>query len=192
MLYRAVFFDRDDTLNIDPGYLNDPSEVKLFPGVPEGIANLKAVCDFKIVVVSNQSGITRGLVSNNTVDLIHNRINEILSEFNTSIDAFYYCPYHPDYDPPEKTICRKPSPYMIVQAAEELKLDLKKSYLVGDKYSDIECAINAGVKPILINYNQDKDLINLLKKDGKTPNFVASNFNAVVNFIISDSLGDSN
>ncbi|MBU1096323.1 MAG: HAD family hydrolase [Bacteroidetes bacterium] len=192
MLYRAVFFDRDDTLNIDPGYLNDPSEVKLFPGVPEGIANLKAVCDFKIVVVSNQSGITRGLVSNNTVDLIHNRINEILSEFNTSIDAFYYCPYHPDYDPPEKTICRKPSPYMIVQAAEELKLDLNKSYLVGDKYSDIECAINAGVKPILINYNQDKDLINLLKKDGKTPNFVASNFNAVVNFIISDSLGDSN
>ncbi len=192
MSYKAVFFDRDDTLNYDPGYLDDPDKVKLFPGVGEGIAKLRNLNGFKIIVISNQSGITRGLLTHETVKSIHNRMNEYLSAFNTKIDSFYYCPYHPDFDPPKKTICRKPSPYMVVKAADELKIDLKKSYLVGDKPSDILCAYNAGVKSVLIDYNNSNESIIILKKERKTPNFVASKFSDVCDFIISDSLGEKN
>lgn len=190
MSHHAVFFDRDNTLNYDPGYLDNPDKVKLFPGVPDGIARLRNEFGFKIIVVSNQSGITRGFFSHETVRTIHKRLNELLEVYNTRIDAFYYCPYHPEFDPPEKTICRKPSPYMVVKAADDLKIDLSRSYLVGDKPSDIICAYNAGVKSILVNYNNNEEPIIVLKKDGKTPNFIASNFLDVCDFIISDIHGE--
>jgi D-glycero-D-manno-heptose 1,7-bisphosphate phosphatase len=192
MRNRAVFFDRDDTLNYDPGYLSDPHKVKLYPFVPEGIANLKNQHQFKIIVVSNQSGITRGLVSAKVVDEIHQEINSQLQKCNTSIDAFYYCPYHPDFDPPEKVICRKPSPYMIVKAAEQYNIDLNISYMVGDKASDIECGLAAGTKTVLVNYNNSSSAINTLKKADKSPNFTSSNFSDVCDYIISDYLGELN
>ncbi len=185
-LNSAVFFDRDNTLNYDPGYLNDPNDVVLFPNVPEGIARLKNEYKFKIIVVSNQSGITRGLLTAEIVDAVNDAINAELQKHSTSVDAFFYCPYHPDFDAPEKVVCRKPSPYMVVKAAEKLNIDLSKSYMVGDKPSDILCGINAGVKTVLIDYNNDKDAINSLKKADKTPNFIASNFSNVCDFIISD------
>ena len=192
MRHKAVFFDRDDTLNHDPGYLNDPQKVKLFPYVPEGISKLKNEHAFKIFCVSNQSGITRGLVTKEVVDEIHDEINSQLSNYNTFIDAFFYCPFHPDFDPPEKVICRKPSPYMVVKAAKQFNIDLGMSYMVGDKVSDIECGIAAGLKTVLIDYNNSKTAINTLKKTDKTPNFTASNFLDVCDFIIRDYLGELN
>jgi D-glycero-D-manno-heptose 1,7-bisphosphate phosphatase len=192
MLNRAVFFDRDNTLNHDPGYLNDPSKLKLFPDVPSCLAKLKKHCGFKLVVISNQSGITRGLITKEEVDSIHEEMNRQLSKEDVSIDAFYYCPYHPDFDPPEKLICRKPSPYLVVKAAEQLKIDLSKSYFVGDRESDIICGINAGTKTVLLNYNNSNELTNTLNKAEKSPNFIASNFNDMCEFIISDFLGERN
>ena len=79
-------------------------------------------------------------MTSNDVDSVNDRINELLKSEGTGIDAFYYCPFHPDFDPPEKLNCRKPSPVMIVQAAEEHEIDLSKSYMIGDKASDIESA----------------------------------------------------
>ncbi len=186
----AVFFDRDGTLNIDPGYLGDPDLVKLYPGVPEGISKLKSNSKFKIVVISNQSGITRGYISPSDVDAVNDKINKILSGFSTKIDKFYYCPYHPDFDEEEKTVCRKPSPLMIQKAASEMDLDLNRSYLVGDQKSDIECGINAGVKTILVKTNLSESEINNLHKEGKSPNFIANNFLEACNYILDDFLRD--
>jgi len=187
----AVFFDRDNTLNIDPGYLGDPDKVELFEGVGEGIYKLKNECGFKIIVVSNQSGISRGLLTHNKVESVNNRINELLKEYNTTIDAFYYCPYHPEFDSPEKTVCRKPSPQMVLKAAEDFNIDLNRSYFVGDSESDIECGINAGLKTILINYENDNEKIISLKKRNKTPNFTTCIFLNACDYIIDDFMRGS-
>ena len=108
MQNHAVFFDRDNTLNYDPGYLGDPEQVKLFPGVIEGIKKLRQQYNFKIIVISNQSGFTRNILRESDVIAVNERINELLREQDTEIDDFFYCPYHPDFDPPELTMCRKP------------------------------------------------------------------------------------
>ena len=184
----TVFFDRDNTLNVDPGYLSDPKLVELFDGVGEGISKLKNDFGFKIVVISNQSGIARGFFSKREVDSVNERINQILlKENNVRIDAFYYCPFHPDFSSSEESKCRKPSPMMVFMAAEEMDLDLSKSYFVGDKPSDIECGTNAGLKTVLINYENEEEKISLLKNN--KPDFVIDNFLNACDFIIADYTG---
>ncbi|MDA3860150.1 MAG: HAD family hydrolase, partial [Melioribacteraceae bacterium] len=167
MSHPTVFFDRDNTLNYDHGYLADPNLVRLFEGVGEGIARLKNEFNFKIVVISNQSGIARGLFTETEVDAVNEKINAILkNNFNTEIDKFYYCPFHPDFSTEEESKCRKPYPMLVVKAAEELNIDLSKSYFVGDKASDIECGINAGIKTVLVNYkNSDEEIISLKNRN---------------------------
>lgn len=189
MKNRAVFLDRDGTLNFDPGYLGDPDKVKLFPGVSKGLSRLKKN-NFLLIVISNQSGVTRGLITEEDVKAVNIRINEILKADNISIDAFYYCPYHPEFDPPDKCECRKPSPQMVLQAAEDFQIDLSKSYFIGDTQSDIECGINAGVKTILVKYNKSNSKINSLHKGRKSPNFVAVNFNSASDYILKDYEGE--
>ena len=189
MLHHAVFFDRDDTLNYDPGYLGNPDLVKLYPGVPQGISKLKKELNFKIVVISNQSGITRGKIKEEDVLAVNERINELLRKEGTEIDKFYHCPFHPDFDPEERCTCRKPSPQMVYEAADEMNLDLSRSYFVGDKASDVLCGINAGVKTVLIKTNNYKEEINILINENKSPNFVAANFIEATNLIYNDFSG---
>lgn len=186
MQKHAVFFDRDNTLNYDPGYIGDPNQIKLFPGVIEGIKKLRNQYKFKIIVVSNQSGITRNILSESDVIAVNEKINEILREHETEIDDFFYCPYHPDFDPPELTKCRKPSPYMIYKAAEKYNLELEKCYMAGDSVTDIECAVNAGIKSVLLNYQKDSKLIELLSREGLNPDFVAESFEEACEYIIGD------
>ncbi|MBU0472606.1 MAG: HAD family hydrolase [Bacteroidetes bacterium] len=186
----AVFFDRDNTLNYDPGYLSDPNLVRLFDGVGEGIAKLRNEFNFKIVVISNQSGISRGYFSEKEVVTINEKINSILKlNFNTQIDAFYFCPYHPDFSSEEESKCRKPSPLLVFKAAGELDIDLTNSYFVGDSISDIECGINANLKTVLVNYENDKGKIISLKNINKTPTFIVENFLNACNSIITDFTG---
>ena len=182
----ALFLDRDGTINEDPGYLGDPELVKILPGVAEGISVLKTKYGFKIIVISNQSGIARGLITYDQVNSVNNRINTLLSEQNAEIDVFYFCPYHPEFSSVEESKCRKPSPKMIFEAAEGNDIDLTRSYMVGDKALDVLCGINAGVKTILINSETASEEINSLKKELKSPNFVADNFLDAVNFIKQD------
>ncbi|GJQ63844.1 MAG: hypothetical protein SCALA702_28970 [Melioribacteraceae bacterium] len=173
---KAVFFDRDGTLNLDPGYLGDPNKVSLYEYVPEVLYKLKFEYNFKLFIVSNQSGIARGLIKESDVIAVNNRINEILNANDVTIDAFFYCPYHPDFSPPELCTCRKPSPEMVLKAAAEYNIDLKGSFFVGDKSSDILCGKSAGTKTVLVDYNSDENEIKTLKKVGISPNFVAGNF----------------
>lgn len=182
----AVFLDRDGTINEDPGYLGNPDLVKLLPGVSVGIKELKSKFNFKIVVVSNQSGIDRGLISENDVNLVNEKINNLLREQKTEIDVFYYCPFHPEFSGEEKSKCRKPSPEMILKASEEHNIDLNRSYMIGDKASDILSGLSANVKTILLDGESNSAEINILKKEGKSPNFVAHDFLEAVQYIKND------
>jgi D,D-heptose 1,7-bisphosphate phosphatase len=192
MVNFGVFFDRDGTLNEDPGYLGDPNQVKLFPGTGEALSLLKNELGFKLIVVSNQSGISRGLISSEMVDSVNNRINELLHRYAVSIDAFYYCPYHPDFSSKEEAKCRKPSPEMIFQAAKEMNINLDGSYMVGDSISDIECGVNAGLKTILVRTGNGEESFSVLKKQNNFPTFVAQDIIEVSSIIKKDKMEKTN
>ena len=179
----AIFLDRDGTINYDTGYLGNPDDVKLYPGVSEGIKLLKNKYELKIIVISNQSGITRGLITVEDVEKVNKKINNILLRDNTFIDDFFYCPYHPDYDSPNKCKCRKPSAQMVFEAASKYMIDLEKSFFVGDKESDIECSKNAGTSSILLSTTMHEKEIIMLKNSKNSPNFIAYNFLDAVRFI---------
>lgn len=188
-MHKAMFLDRDGTINHDPGYIKDPSLVVILPGVAAGIKKLKDEFGFKIIVISNQAGISKGLMTSEDVDSVNLRVNELLKMNGTSIDAFYYCPFHPDNDPPEKSDCRKPSPFMIVQAAADFNIELDQSYMIGDKSSDVEAGLNAGVKTILLRSEFTAKEISTLHNLGKKPNFTAANFTEACDFVIKDFSG---
>ncbi len=192
MTAQAIFLDRDGTLNEDPGYLGDPDKVKLYPGVGSSLFRLKAEFNFKLIVISNQSGVARGLITAGDVEKVNRKINELLEKDNVQIDAFYFCPHHPDFSSPEESECRKPSPQMIYKAAKEHNIDLSKSYFVGDAVSDIECGMNAGLKTILVKTGRGGETLSILQKENKMPSFVADNFFEVCNYIIKDLSGVNN
>lgn len=186
----AVFLDRDGTINEDPGYLGNPSDVKLFPGAAKALSELKLRLNVKLIVVSNQSGIARGIITKDMVEKVNEKINELLSVENVTIDAFYYCPYHPEFNTPEESECRKPSPKLVLEAAKDFNIDLSKSYFVGDASADIECGMNAGLKTILVKTGYGMETISMLQKQNKIPTFVAENLEDACNFIIEDFLGE--
>jgi D-glycero-D-manno-heptose 1,7-bisphosphate phosphatase len=186
---RAVFLDRDGTLNEDPGYIGEPEKVKLYPNTGETLSLLKNDLNFSLIVISNQSGIGRGLITRENVDAVNRKVNGLLKQFDVEIDAFYYCPYHPDYNTPEECICRKPSPEMVLKAAKDFNIDLKDSYLIGDAASDIECGINSGVKTILVKTGYGKESFYTLQKLNKIPTFVAENILEAGCFIQKDISG---
>lgn len=185
----AVFLDRDGTLNEDPGYLGDPDSLKLFPGTGIALSILKNKLNFKLIVISNQSGIARGILTDEMVGSVNNKINELLAVDDVAIDAFYYCPFHPDFSK-EDFSCRKPSPAMVFKAAEDFKIDLKRSYFVGDSVSDIECGKNAGLKTILVKTGYGADSISILKEENNFPTFVAQNILEVSKIIQQDFIGE--
>jgi D,D-heptose 1,7-bisphosphate phosphatase len=188
MAVPAVFLDRDGTLNDDPGYLGDPDKVKLFPDTGEALSNLKKL-NLKLIVISNQSGIARGLITRENVEAVNNRINDLLLDFDVKIDAFYFCPFHPEFSNEEECECRKPSPKMIFKAADDFNVDLKSSYFIGDAVSDIECGMNAGVKTILVKTGYGNESFSTLQKQNKLPTFTADNILDAAIFIQKDFSG---
>jgi len=148
----AVFVDRDNTLIDDPGYLADPEAVKLLPGAELAIRSLRQ-SGFAIVVVTNQSGIARGLLDEETLEKIHARLGEQLAEKDAPLDAIYYCPYHPDGSVPrysQESDLRKPAPGMLLQAAQELDIDLASSWMVGDSPRDVGAGQRAGCRTVRV------------------------------------------
>lgn len=143
----AVFLDRDGTLNVEKNYLHRIEDWEWIPGAVEAIRRLNAA-GYTVVVVTNQAGIARGLYGEAEVAALHDFVYRDLARRGARVDAFYHCPHHPDHG--SACDCRKPAPGMILQAAAELGLDLGRSWLVGDKVSDVEAARAAGVRPILV------------------------------------------
>jgi D,D-heptose 1,7-bisphosphate phosphatase len=187
----AVFLDRDGTLNEDPGYLGDPEKVSLFPDTGKALSVLKNKMKFKLVVISNQSGVARGFLNDKDVENVNLKINSLLAPNNVSIDAFYYCPYHPDFNTEEECKCRKPSPELVLRAARELGINLSGSYFIGDTPADIECGTNAGLKTILVKTGYGQESFYILKKQNKIPTFVAEDIMEAVNFIYKDYYGEN-
>jgi D-glycero-D-manno-heptose 1,7-bisphosphate phosphatase len=143
----AVFFDRDGTLIADRGYLNNPSHIKLFSQTAEALKSLRKA-GFYLFVVTNQSGVARGYFSESQVKKVHQNLRRMLKVKGAKIDAFFYCPHHPQGKVKsfsKKCDCRKPSPGMVKEALKRYSVDLKKSYVVGDKLDDVLLAKNAKV-----------------------------------------------
>jgi len=157
MAGKAVFLDRDNTVMEDPGYISDPKVVKLLPGVELALKSLSQ-CGYKLVVVTNQSGIARGLLTEQTLEMIHAELRRQLSQRGAHLDAIYYCPFHPEGTIEEyarESDLRKPQPGMLQLAAKELDLDLSQSWMVGDSARDIEAGQRAGCKTIRVRSRAD-------------------------------------
>ena len=185
----AVFFDRDGTLNEDPGYLGDPDSLKLYPDIGKALSDLKKKLNPKLIVISNQSGIARGILTDEMVQSVNKKINTVLAESGVAINAFYYCPHHPDFSEIKDCSCRKPSPEMVFKAAKDFNIDLSHSFLVGDSVSDIECGKNAGVKTILIKTGYGEESLSVLQNQNNFPTFVAQNMLEVNKIIQKDFIG---
>jgi D,D-heptose 1,7-bisphosphate phosphatase len=153
MLRRAVFFDRDNTLIINDGYLGDAGKTVLMPNAAAAVGRAKAL-GFAVVTISNQSGVARGMFDEAAVQAVNARMDQLLlaDDPTARIDLHLYCPYHPDAMVPEyrkDSDLRKPAPGMILQAAKQLDLDLPGSWVIGDALRDVEAGVAAGCKTIL-------------------------------------------
>lgn len=140
---RAVFLDRDGTVNEEVGYLGSPDDVRLIPGAADALMKLRDA-GFKIVIVSNQSGVARGYFTEKDVAAVNARLIDLLRKEGASLDAIYYCPHLDGCE------CRKPKTGMVERARVELGVDPKKSYLIGDHAADMKLAHNAGATGIMV------------------------------------------
>lgn len=140
---RTLFLDRDGTLMQDVGYPRDPEQVVLLPGVGSALAQCRAA-GYRLVIVSNQSGVGRRYFPWDAVVAVHQRLLDLLADEGALIDAGYYCPHAPE----QACQCRKPEPFMLLQAAAQHGINLRDSVMLGDKLADVECGQRAGCRSI--------------------------------------------
>jgi D-glycero-D-manno-heptose 1,7-bisphosphate phosphatase len=187
-LNRAVFLDRDGTVNEEVGYLTDVSKLRLIPGSGRAIRQLNDA-GFKVVLVTNQSGVARGYFPEELVHQAHLRLQELLEPDGARIDAVYYCPHHPTAGNSHYTVrceCRKPGTGLIDQAVQELTIDRERSYMVGDKWSDVELGQRAGVHAVLVLSGFAPDDPGNKRPEGlKEPDCIAHSLTEAVVWILS-------
>lgn len=148
----AIFLDRDGTINEDIGYASHPDDLHIYSFAAEAIRLINDA-GFKVIVVTNQSGIARGLYDEATLATIHEKLIRELEREGAHIDAVYYCPHHPrigNQTYRQDCECRKPQTGMLEQAAREHDINLAESFVIGDKASDINLATNAGAQGVLV------------------------------------------
>jgi len=179
----AVFLDRDGTINEEMGYINHVSRFRLLPEAGPAIRLLNEA-GLPVVVVTNQSGAARGYFPPALVEEVHRHLQDLLAHEGARLDAIYTCLHAPDAG----CSCRKPQPGLLLKAAEELGLDLSRSYLVGDRYMDIQTAANAGVQGILVLTGYGLGEYELFHNSHSAkPMHVAANLIEAAKFIISRS-----
>jgi D-glycero-D-manno-heptose 1,7-bisphosphate phosphatase len=149
---RAVFLDRDGTIIEEVGYLDRPERVELFPWTIDAVRVLNRA-GLAVVLVSNQSGVARGFFTEDVVDAVHQRMADLLAEGGARIDAYYYCPHHPDGKVPQYAQtcdCRKPGRGLVDRAARELGIDPARSFVVGDRWLDVALGRAVGAQSVLV------------------------------------------
>ena len=150
-LKRAVFVDRDGTINVEKEYLYRADDFEFIPGAPQALRLLNEA-GFLVVVVTNQSGVARGYYSEQDVGILHRHIETELAKAGARVDGWYYCPHHPSgrgsYSLPCQ--CRKPLPGMLLEAAQRHNIDLAESVMIGDKLADVEAGIAAGCRTTIL------------------------------------------
>jgi heptosyltransferase II len=183
----TVFLDRDGTLNYDPGYLKIAADLKLLAGVGPALARLKKV-GAKLVVVTNQSGVGRGILTLKDLEAIHARLQGLLEQEDVALDAIYFCPHHPD----DGCRCRKPNVGMVERAVSELQLDFRRFYLIGDHARDIQLAHRVGAKSILLTPAPvDAQSLETLKTKQAMPDAMAKSMAEAVDWILNDAVKKS-
>ncbi len=158
---KALFLDRDGTINQEKGFITDPREVEIIPGIEESLLHFQKR-GFLIIVITNQSGVGRGLFSREDVERVNQRVGELLSRKGVSITAFYYCPHAPE----ENCECRKPRPGLFLKASREWDIDLKSSLNVGDTLRDLEAGIEAGIEAnYLVLTGKGRETLPLIRRN---------------------------
>ncbi len=148
----GIFFDRDGTLNTELDYLSRPEELQLIPHAARAIREANEF-GIKVFVMTNQSGIARGLFTEHDLDAIHKRLKALLADEHASLDGIYYCPHHPEFGTSKykkACDCRKPKPGMLIRAAHEHHIKLNQSFVVGDRCIDMAAGKTAGCSTTLV------------------------------------------
>ncbi len=175
---KAVFLDRDGVITKEPPYYaHRIDQLELIPKSAEAIRLLNE-SGFKVIVVSNQSGVARGYYQEKDIEIYNMSMQKKLEEKNAYIDAIYYCPHYSEATIEAYKIdcdCRKPKPGMLTQAEKDLNLNLKLSFLIGDKISDIEAGYRAGCKTILVLTGHGNDELKKISKMNIKPNYISNN-----------------
>ncbi len=174
----VVFLDRDGTIARDVHYCRRVEDFEILPTVPEAIRLLNDH-GFRVVVITNQSGVARGYFTEDTLSLIHQKMRDDLAAYGARIDAVYYCPHHPD----ENCKCRKPEPALLFRAAAEMGIELGLSYMVGDDRRDVEAGKAAGCRTVLVTTGP-----NAANLDARSVNadYVASSLYQAAEWIVPD------
>jgi D-glycero-D-manno-heptose 1,7-bisphosphate phosphatase len=187
----AVFLDRDGTLCREVGYLRDPRDFAWIPGARRAVASLNRA-GFAAVVITNQSGIARGFLDEDTLGRIHERMTSSLAESGAQLDGIYWCPHHPQVgEAPwrQECRCRKPAPGLLERAAAELDLDLEASWIVGDSSRDLEAGAALGLPGLLVATGKGVDQAAQLAREGRAVETVADVSEAVDRILSARSQG---
>ncbi len=184
----AVFVDRDGTLNRERHYLRRVADLRLLPGTAAAVRALDAA-GFAVVVVTNQSGVARGLIAPRTLAAIHRTLERRLAGSGARLAGIYVCPHHPTVGAPplrRRCRCRKPAPGLVERAVRELGLDLRRSYCVGDTEVDLGLAAATGTRAVLVRTGHGRRTEATRDAEGR-PAHVAPNFRAAAEWIIDDA-----
>ncbi len=185
----AVFLDRDGTIVREVEYLREPSQLRLLPGAAAAIRRLNEA-GIPVVVVTNQSGIARGMFTEDDLQAVHDELRRRLAARGARLDAVYYCPHHPEATVKEyrkRCRCRKPAPGLLLRAARELDLDLKRSFAVGDSARDAEAGRRAGCRTVLVRtgYGAETE-----KECGQTcADAIVDDLSAAVDWVLKQARG---
>jgi D-glycero-D-manno-heptose 1,7-bisphosphate phosphatase len=178
----AVFLDRDGTINEEVEYLHDPRELHLLPGAPVAIRLLNEA-GVPVILVTNQAGIGRGYYSEVAMQKTNRELDGRLAAHSARLDAIYYCPHHPE----DGCDCRKPQPGMLTQAAEEQHIDLQRSFVVGDKVSDLEAGWRVGCRPVLVLTGYGVEAREAFREHAFQPEYIAENLLQAVQWILTQA-----
>lgn len=177
---RAVFLDRDGTLIHEAHYLSDPRRVRIYQGVPQALAQLRAA-GYKLIVVSNQSGIGRGWVSRSAVDRVNRRMIQLMTKAGApEFDAIYFCPHAPAHG----CGCRKPRPFLVNKAVRRFRINPRHSFVIGDKMSDIGLARRVGSRAVLLLTGHGRKEWTQMRRGRVTVDYVAQRFSQAANWIL--------
>lgn len=183
----AVFLDRDGTMNEQMGYINHISRFHLLPGVASAIQRLNQK-KIPVIVVTNQSGLARGYFPEELLTAVHEKMHRQLADGGAHVDGIYICPHHPEAKEEHYRLdcnCRKPKTGLLEQAARELNINLKSSFMVGDRWSDLRCGVKVGAAPVLVLTGYGRgDLQYIGPAQQVQPAYVADDLPAAVSWIL--------
>jgi D-glycero-D-manno-heptose 1,7-bisphosphate phosphatase len=181
---RVVFLDRDGTLNEEVNYLHDPRDLRMIEGSATAIARLNRA-GRAVVVVSNQAGVARGYFPESSVALVHEAISALLAREGARVDAYYYCPHHPEITGP--CGCRKPGTDLFLRAERELGLTLEGAWMIGDSTTDLEAGFALGLRTALVLTGYGKrTLLHYPTPDGRAPSLVRATLAEAIDALLQE------